>query len=302
MLRVLQSLLKEHSVSRTAIRLGMSQPAVSNALRRLREITGDPILLRGKKGMVPTERGPFLLAHATEALQAIERISAAAEPMDPSQSTRVFNLGAPDYLDGAFIPDIAERVRRQAPQARLVVHTINPDLDYVQALEEGELDVVIGNWLEPPEKLHLARLFDDEVVCMLGRHHPLAQRGLSLQHYLDMPHLAPSAHVTDKRGFIDGCLAEQGISRHVQMVVPYFGLVPGILSRTDMVFTTNRQFAEYYARILPITVLPCPVHFPLMRFYQLWHPRTHNAAELLWFRRCIAQAAGRLDGLSEGTP
>jgi DNA-binding transcriptional LysR family regulator len=162
--------------------------------------------------------------------------------------------------------------------------------------------VVIGNWLEPPEKLHLARLFDDEVVCMLGRHHPLAQRGLSLQHYLEMPHLAPSAHVTDKRGFIDGCLAEQGISRQVQMVVPYFGLVPGILSRTDMVFTTNRQFAEYYARILPITVLPCPVHFPLMRFYQLWHPRTHNAAELLWFRRCIAQAAGRLDGLSEGTP
>ena len=302
LLRVLQSLLKEHSVSRTAIRLGMSQPAVSNALRRLREITGDPILLRGKKGMVPTERGPFLLAHATEALQAIERISAAAEPMDPSQSTRVFNLGAPDYLDGAFIPDIAERVRRQAPQARLVVHTINPDLDYVQALEEGELDVVIGNWLEPPEKLHLARLFDDEVVCMLGRHHPLAQRGLSLQHYLDMPHLAPSAHVTDKRGFIDGCLAEQGISRHVQMVVPYFGLVPGILSRTDMVFTTNRQFAEYYARILPITVVPCPIHFPKMRFYQLWHPRTHNAAELLWFRRCIAQAAGRLNGLSEGTP
>ncbi|MGO3130484.1 MAG: LysR family transcriptional regulator [Alcaligenes sp.] len=302
LLRVLQSLLKEHSVSRTAIRLGMSQPAVSNALRRLREITGDPILLRGKKGMVPTERGPFLLAHATEALQAIERISATAEPVDPSQSTRVFNLGAPDYLDGAFIPDIAERVRRQAPRARLVVHTINPDLDYVQALEEGELDVVIGNWLEPPEKLHLARLFDDDVVCMLGRHHPLAQRGLSLQHYLEMPHLAPSAHVTDKRGFIDGCLAEQGISRQVQMVVPYFGLVPGILSRTDMVFTTNRQFAEYYARILPITVLPCPVHFPLMRFYQLWHPRTHNAAELLWFRRCIAQAAGRLDGLSGGTP
>ena len=302
LLRVLQSLLKEHSVSRTAIRLGMSQPAVSNALRRLREITGDPILLRGKKGMVPTERGPFLLAHATEALHAIERISATAEPMDPSQSTRVFNLGAPDYLDGAFIPDIAERVRRQAPQARLVVHTINPDLDYVQALEEGELDVVIGNWLEPPEKLHLARLFDDEVVCMLGRHHPLAQRGLSLQHYLEMPHLAPSAHVTDKRGFIDGCLAEQGISRQVQMVVPYFGLVPGILSRTDMVFTTNRQFAEYYARILPITVLPCPVHFPLMRFYQLWHPRTHNAAELLWFRRCIAQAAGMCDGLSQGTP
>ena len=302
LLRVLQSLLKEHSVSRTAIRLGMSQPAVSNALRRLREITGDPILLRGKKGMVPTERGPFLLAQATEALQAIERLSASAEPMDPSQSTRVFNLGAPDYLDGAFIPEIAERVRRQAPQARLVVHTISPDQDYVQALEEGELDVVIGNWLEPPEKLHLARLFDDEVVCMLGRHHPLAQRGLSLQHYLDMPHLAPSAHVTDKRGFIDGCLAEQGISRQVQMVVPYFGLVPGILSRTDLVFTTNRQFAEYYARILPITVLPCPVHFPLMRFYQLWHPRTHNAAELLWFRRCIAQAAGRLDGLSEGTP
>lgn len=296
LLKVLQSLLKEHSVSRTAIRLGMSQPAVSNALRRLREITGDAILLRGKKGMVPTERGQELLRNATEALQAIERISTAAEPHDPALSTRVFNLGAPDYLDGSFIPDIAERVRRQAPQARLVVHPISPDLDYVQALEEGELDVVIGNWLEPPEKLHLARLFDDEVVCMLGRQHPLAQRGLSLQHYLEMPHLAPSVHVSEKQGFIDGCLAEQGISRVVQMVVPYFGLVPGILCRTDMVFTTNRQFAEYYARLLPIAVLPCPVSFPAMRFYQLWHPRTHHAAELLWFRRCIAEAANRLGG------
>ncbi|AKJ68769.1 LysR family transcriptional regulator [Pandoraea thiooxydans] len=295
LLRVLQILLTEQSVSRAALKLGQSQPAISNSLRRLREITGDAILVRGKSGMVATERGRELLAYATDALAAIDRITHPTTEFSPHSTSRVFQLGAPDYLDAVFLPKIAEVLRREAPQAKLIVHPINAGFDYVGALENGTLDVVIGNWLEPPPQLHMSRLFDDEVVCMLGNHHPLANKGISLKHYLELPHLAPTPYVSERHSFIDGCLAERGLRRHIQMTMPYFGLVPYVLMRTDLVFTTGRQFAQHYARYLPIRVVASPFAFPPMRFYQLWHERTHAAPEITWLRRRIAEVATELE-------
>lgn len=294
LLRVLQALLTEQSVSRTAILMGQSQPAISNALRRLREITGDQILLRGQSGMVPTARGEELLLFANEALAAIERIANPPEAFDPATSEREFHIAAPDYLDAIFLPSIAQQLRRHAPHTKLIVHPIGPDTSYVKQLEEGVLDLVIANWLAPPEQLHMSRLFDDEVVCMVGTEHPLARRGIDMKCFLEMPHLAPTVYVAHRKNFIDGSLAEQGLRRNIQMSVPYFGLVPYVLIRTDLVFTTGRQFAEHYAKDLPITVLPSPFKFPPMRFYQLWHRRTHKAPEVIWLRKRVTEVANRL--------
>ena len=298
LLRVLQALLTEQSVSRTALLMGQSQPAISNALRRLRHITGDQILLRGKSGMIPTARGEELLSYANEALAAIERIANPPVEFDPAVSEREFHIAAPDYLDAVFLPNIAERLRREAPHTKLIVHPISNYANYATLLEDGTLDVVIANWLEPPQQLHMSRLFDDEVVCMLGSHHPLAERGISLKHFLELPQLAPTPYIAQRKNFIDGCLAEQGLRRRVQMTVPYFGLVPYVLMRTDMVFTTGRQFAQHYAKYLPITVLPSPFEFPPMRFYQLWHRRSHKAQDVIWLRRRITEVA---DGLLRRT-
>lgn len=293
LLRTLQILLIEQSVSRAAIKLGLSQPAISNSLRRLRDITGDPILVRSKTGMVATERGLELLAYANSALAAIDRITQPPGAFDPAQSTREFHLGAPDYLDAMFLPNIAEILRREAPQAKFIVHPINSDYDYAGGLEDGGLDVVIGNWLEPPQ-MHMARLFDDEVVCMVGSQNPVSNRELSLKHYLELPHLAPFPYVSERQSFIDGYLAAQGLRRNIQMTIPYFGQVAGMLLRTDLIFTTGRQFAQHYARYLPITILPSPFAFPPMRFYLLWHRRCHGAPEVTWLRHCITRVAAML--------
>lgn len=176
LLRVLYTLLTEQSVTRTAVKLGQSQPAISNTLKRLREITGDAILVRGKNGMVPTERGHELLTLAQQSLEAMERIARPSQEFDPGNTTRTFHLGAPDYLDAFFLPNIVERLRKHAPQAKLVVHPLNAGVDYLAALEQGGMDLVIGNWLSPPEHLHISPLFDDEVVCMLGAQHPWRAR------------------------------------------------------------------------------------------------------------------------------
>ena len=196
LLRVLYTLLTEQSVTRTAVKLGQSQPAISNTLKRLREITGDAILVRGKNGMVPTERGRELLLLAEQSLAAMDRIARPPQQFDPTTTTRTFHLGAPDYLDAFFLPNIVERVRRLAPGAKLFVHPMTQSTDFLDALEQGHLDIVVGNWLSPPEHLHISPLFDDEVVCMLGAQHPLARHGLTLRHYLEMPHLAIG---TDRR-------------------------------------------------------------------------------------------------------
>src|SRR3546814_4900948 len=122
-----------------------------------------------------------------------------------------------------FLPNIAEALCRLAPQAKLIVHPINADFNYEDALENGALDVVIGNWREPPPQLHMARLFDDKVVCMAGNQHVLAEKGISLTHYLELRHLAPTPYVSERTSFIDGCLAEHGLRRNIQMTIPYFG-------------------------------------------------------------------------------
>lgn len=295
LLHILQTLVTEQSVSRAAIRLGLSQPALSNALRKLRDLTGDPILVRSKNGMVATERGLELLAHAQDALAAIQQITQPPQAFDPSTTQREFHLGAPDYLDAMFLPNVAAILRHEAPHARFIIHAIHADHDYIQALEDGTLDVVMGNWLQPPPQMHLSRLFDDEVVCMVGNQNPIAHRPLSLKQYLDLPHLAPFPYVSERQSFIDGCLAASGLRRRIQMTIPYFGQVAGMLLRTDLIFTTGRQFARHYAHYLPITLLPSPFEFPPMRFYLLWHRRAHHAPESTWLRQCITRVANMLE-------
>lgn len=294
LLRVLHTLLSERSVTRTALKLGQSQPAISNMLKRLRDITGDAILVRGKNGMTATVRGEELLLLARQALSVLESIASPAPAFNPASSERVFHLGAPDYLSVLLIPLIMEKVRAQAPQAGLVVHALNAGFDYAAALESGELDCVIGNWPDLPPHLHLAQLFEDELVCMVNRKHPVVGKGLSLKYYLELAHLAPTPYMMGHRSIIDNALAGQGLKRKIQMTIPYFGMVPYVLSKTDLVFTTSRSFAEQCARDWPIAVLPMPLPMPKMQFFMLWHERVHAAAEVQWLRKLVTQAAGEV--------
>jgi len=294
LLRVLHTLLTERSVTRTAMKLGQSQPAISNMLKRLRDITGDAILVRGKNGMTATERGQELLLLARQGLSVMESIASPAPAFVAATTQRVFHLGAPDYLSVLLIPMVMEKVREMAPNSGLVIHALNAGFDYAAALETGELDCVIGNWPDLPQHLHIAQLFEDEVVCMVNRKHPVVSKGLSLKYYLEMSHLAPTPYMMGHRSIIDGALAEQGLKRKIQMTIPYFGMVPYVLSKTDLVFTTSRSFAVQCAKDWPIEILPMPIPMPKMQFFMLWHERVHAAAEVQWLRKIVAEAAGEV--------
>ena len=126
LLRIFVLLITERSVSRTALRMNQSQPAVSAALKRLREILGDPLLVREKGGMVPTERALALMSHAKGALAEIDRMTDAPESFEPHSTRQEFRIGSPDYLAPVFVAGVAERFRREAPQARLALHALGP--------------------------------------------------------------------------------------------------------------------------------------------------------------------------------
>lgn len=284
LLQVLHALLTECSVSNAARRLNQSQPAVSTALRRLRDITGDQLLVRSRNGMTPTERGQALLEPVKIALAQIEAIGIRQVRFDPLKSRRVFNIATPDFLNAVLIGEIVARLRKLAPHSQVVLHSLGPDYNYVSALESGELDAVIGNWPQPPEHLRLTPLFDDDVVCLMRQSHPLAGHKLTLDDYLNAEHLVPTPYAVGQRGVIDMQLARDRLKRNVVASVPYFNLVPYVLLQTDILFSGPRIFAEHCCSVAALSIAEAPVDFPKMRFYLLWHDRAHHSEECRWFR------------------
>lgn len=293
LIRVLHTVLTERSVSRAALRLGMYQPAVSASLKRLRELAGDPLLVRSGASMVPTVAGLRMIEPAAEILRSAEMLFSDARSFDPVTAHQTFSLAASDYLDPLFLPELVARLQAGAPKARIELHALSPDYDYRSGLARGEVDLVIGNWLEPPGELHLARLFTDEIVCLVGEDHPAARypRTWVPSRYLAAEHVAPTCFAPGVRGVIDEHLARQGLERRVVVRSPHFGLIPLMLAQTHLVLTTGRLFCSRFVEALPVKILRCPIEFPPLTYYQLWHDVSHASAAGRWLREQVRDVA-----------
>lgn len=290
-LQLLALLLQDCSVTRVAERSGQAQPAVSRKLQRLREVLADPLLVRSGSRLVPTERAAALRAPLGEILAQVARIEAGGD-FDPSRADRVFTIACADSLPPTFLPQVIAQLTAAGSRIGAHVRPVDPAFDVAQALEEGQIDLVISNNPHPREDLRIGPLFTDEVVCMVRAGHPLASlRRVTLARYLRERHLVPHPSSLRRAGPIDGELAKTGYQRQVVATVPEFNLVPQVLLRTDLVFTTARRFAEYYAGQFPIALLAAPHEIPPMRFYQLWHERNHVSPASRWLRQQVQEVA-----------
>ena len=294
LIRVLHTVLTERSVSRAALRLGMYQPAVSACLKRLRELAGDPLLVRSGATMVPTVAGLRMIEPAADILRSAQMLFADARAFDPVTAHQTFSLAASDYLDPQFLPQLVTQLKSAAPDCGIDIHPLSADADYRTHLAQGHYEVVIGNWSRPPDDLHLGRLFGDEVVSLVSLQHPAVRRGWDTQAWLAAEHIAPTPTHPGARGFIDEHLAGQGLTRNIVARCPHFGLIPAMVAGTLLVLTTGRQYAERFTGGLPVKVLPCPVAFPRMMYYQLWHERTHASNAGRWLRGQIKTVAASL--------
>ncbi|MFT5034647.1 MAG: DNA-binding transcriptional LysR family regulator [Litorivivens sp.] len=291
LIRVLNTVLTERSVSRAAIRLGMYQPAVSAALRRLRDLAGDPLLVRSGPGMVPTDAGLRMIEPSASILRAAEVMFSDARGFDPSSAKTVFSLAASDYLDPLFLPQLVAQIKSQAPNCRIEMRALSPESNYRNHLAQGEIDIVIGNWASPPDDLHMGRLFGDEVVCLVSREHPAVRRGWDAQSWLEAEHIAPTPTHLGAKGVIDDHLESLGLQRNIMARCPHFGLIPAMVASSLLVLTTGRQYCERYSEVLPLKIVPCPIEFPRMMYYQLWHERSHASSSAKWLRERVKAVA-----------
>ena len=294
LIRVLHTVLTERSVSKAAVRLGMHQPAVSAALRRLRGLAGDPLLVRSGAGMVPTDAGQRMLEPAARILRAAEVLFTDARGFDPQTATTTFRVAASDYLDPLFLPQLVAQIKAQAPLCHIEIHPLSADAHYHAHLAQGDIDVVIGNWGAPPEDLHMGRLFGDEVVCLVRADHPAVRRGWDAAAWLDAEHIAPTPTHPGARGVIDDHLDTLGLQRNITARCAHFGLIPAMVAQSLLVLTTGRQYCERFLGTAPLAVLAPPIAFPRLMYYQLWHARTHTSASGAWLRERVKSVAAML--------
>ena len=301
LIRAFHTVITERSVSRAALKLNSSQPAVSGQLKRLRALIGDPLLVRAGAGMAPTAVALALLPVAQQLLQSAQSMfggHAAMQDFEPQAAGQTFRIAASDYLDPLFLPELVARVRAQAPGVTLDLLPLNRDYDYRGQLARGEVDMVVGNWLTPPAELHLGRLISDEIVCLVGTDHPALRnpRLWTAERYLASEHIAPTPLHAGGVGVVDELLAAQGLARRIVVRTPHFGLAPAMVARSSLVLTTGRQFCARYIGMLPVRIVRCPVDFPPLTYYQLWHDLTHASAAVRWLREQVRDVArGLLD-------
>jgi len=311
LIRVLKTLITERSVSRAAMRLQSTQPAVSAQLKRLRALTGDPLLVRAGNNMAPTDTALRLLDPATRMLQDADRLfspRAHQRAFDPLTSAGTFRIAASDYLDPLFLPELVAHLKRVAPKVRLELMPLSGEFDYRRSLAAAEVDLVIGNWLKPPEELHQGRLLSDEIVCLVAEDHPVARlatqkplraaatRAWSPERYLACEHVAPTPFHANAPGVIDEHLASIGVTRDVMVRSAHFGLIPLMVAQSLLVLTTGRLFCSRYVDSLPVRIVRCPVPFPPLTYYQLWHDLTHASASGRWLRDQVRDVARNLSG------
>ncbi len=292
---VLHALLAERSVSRAAKRLGLSQSATSHALARLRDLLGDPLLVRSKEGLVPTPRALALAEPVERAIRGLEGTFLARPSFEPGTARRRFVIAASDYAEIILLPGLLSRLAADAPGIDLVVRSIEGDAE--DELRRGEIDLALSLHRDGAA-LRSTRLFDDDFVCMMREGHPLAQGELDVARFVAARHalIAPRGR---PGGPVDQALAELGLARRVALSVPHFLVAPHVVARTDLVLTIARRIAETFAGILPLAIVESPLALPTFTIGMQWGERNDADPGHAWLRERLLEAAqglGRAPG------
>lgn len=286
------AVLAERSTTRAARRLGLTQPAVSHALNRLRHVLGDRLFLWGKGGMRPT---PYAEQIAGPIRQALAQIEGAVGPraFDPRAATRTVTLAIADYIASILVPPLAAHLERAAPRIDLRVRPASGPTA-LAALDAGEADFAIGGFTDLPDRLRMRTLFADRYVCAMWRGHPLARkRRITLADYCGSAHLliAPSGEPT---GLMDRLLARRGLGRRVAVTVNQFLVAPFVLRDTRLILTLLQRIAARYAAAADLHVVALPLAVPPVRMNLVWHQRMDRDPAHQWIRTAIADLTATL--------
>lgn len=279
LLRVFDAVLRGSSVTAAAAQLGLSQPAVSNALARLRAAFGDALFLRSPRGMEPTPFARELAEPVRQALALLESALAHGPGFDPSTSRRSFRFYMSDLGQVEFLPPLVERVRRGAPGVRLEAPALEPE-HVADALGAGSLDLAVGFLPGLGAPLRRRALFRDPYMCLMRADHPIV--ALTKKTFLEASHVL----VTYRGGHrvVEEALERAGLAPRIVLRVPHFTVVPMVLERSDLILTLPARVARVYERRGRFRSLPPPVPIPPADVAVHWHERFDADPGNRWLR------------------
>lgn len=289
LLPIALALYDELNVSRAAQTLGMSQPAVSMALRKMRATFNDPLFVRAPRGITPTPRAHALVAVARPLVTGLKERLLTEEQFNPRVSTRPFTFALSDVGEMVFLPKILERLRSQAPNAGIKSVSMPPQ-QLMQGLESGEIDLAIGYFPDlAKNNFFQQRLFTHHFACLMRAGHPFRAKRLSREHFLAMEHAVVRAEGRSQEIF-EQFLERNKIRRKIVLLTPHFLSLPMIITRSDLVATVPHALAVYFVRLSSDLAVAMPP-FDIAGFdvKQHWHRKFHNDSRNKWIRRQVAQ-------------
>lgn len=283
LLLVFDALMQERNVTRAARRVFLSQPAMSNALKRLREMLDDPLLVRTAEGMQPTPRALALEAPIRQILRQLDQRLRTVPAFEPGDSERRFVIAMTDYGESLVLPALSAALGRQAPNCSIEAFMLAAELPE-QRLEHGDLDLVIGvdGYFTVPSRLRSRPWLEDRLICLVRAGHPAARAGrLSLARYLAFRHVYPSP-LGQRSNIVDDWLQQQGRQRSIAVAARSYWAAACITAGTDYVLSIPERIATRLVQALPLVMLEPPKGFPRFRLTLVWHPLYEEDGALKW--------------------
>lgn len=295
LLRCLLALIEEAHVTKAAERMGSTQPAMSATLRKLRDIFGDPLLVRTEKGMLPTPRATELVGSLRTAIAAIDATLHTEAPFDPATAQMTIQVAASESVSFMLLPHVVARVRATAPGVQLVVHI--PDLQRVrQSLEEGRTDLLLSFTRTAPEDLRSAPVWAQKLAVIAAHDHPLGEAPMDRQAYTRWPH---AGHRVGRTGssieeVIDQSLAALGLRRSIGAWMPSAVSLPAVVAHTDFLATVPEPVARHFAQTLGLRTYEVPLPLAEVQIGMYWHDRTHRLPAMRWLRQLVREVGAQL--------
>jgi DNA-binding transcriptional LysR family regulator len=282
LLVALDALMREGNVTAAGRRIGLSQPAMSHALSRLRDVLGDPLLVREGRVMRLTSLAERLAPRVQRLIGEIDATLLGHQAFEPASASRTFRIATNDYCGAVIMPALLAEMRRSAPGIQLELHA-HKGRAPAPELARGELDLAVGTFLESEPSVERQVLISETFACVVRRGHPRAHRKLSVQEYAELDHVLITAPDYGA-GVVDFALAEHGLRRRVVARTPHFLVAPALVAASDAIVTLPSRLARLSARTGLRSFTP-PLSLPPFDVHLLWHGAAGDDAASRWLRQ-----------------
>ncbi len=300
----LDVLLREKSVTRAADYLGITQPAMSNGLRRLRELFGDPLLVRTSEGMTATERAMELQPAVREIIVRVERAVQKTRTFDARDSERVFRIMASDYAESTLMPRVLREIRQAAPNVTLDVLTPS-DVSFID-VEQGRVDMAINRFDTIPQSFHQKTLWLDHFACLMSANNPVLKETFTLDAYLQANHIWVSKtgfgvgvgvnpRDVQRLGWVDEVLSRLGRKRRISVFTRHYQVATLLAEQHDVMATLPCRAAWLQRNNPNLVVKAPPFDIPPIDLKMAWSPLLQHNPDHQWLRRLIATVAEELN-------